>query len=438
MLRSPRLAIALIVGFVLYAIMATLISQGNWETPYGKPFFLVLVCLLAISSAACAWERTQRAWRVVRSSRVLSDVARERLGSRPEFSVRIEQDADERGALSAAADGLAREGIRVRGDSSVVDGVSGLNNMWGSPVFHWALVVLMLVVVIGRATRSEGFLGLPVGERVADVHNSYLQVADGSLFGEHHSRVELLVSRVERKYVEDGIVYGPTPFMTAYRDGVAVASGWVRPNRPLITGALMVHMVALGPAVTVSAETPQGAQTASETLLFERSASTSSGSAPQVIRAFAATGEEPIKVRVQVIIRKPGSPFGDAKVSRAIIETASASAASFGPPVVVPEGDTIDLGQGRRMRVVDVKDWVRVSVANDWSVNVIYAMLVIAILGLGVAVLVSTRRVSILLVRDADGCWALQGSTWHSQRNPSFAGQVAEIVREAVNTQEHS
>lgn len=436
--RSRRLAIGLIVGFVLYAIMATLTSHGNWEVPYGKPFFLILTGLLATSTAACALERTQRTLRISRSLGFLSDGVRTRLRARPDFTVSLALDADPDAALTAAADTLTHDRMSVSRSAHAVDGVAGRANLWGSPLFHWALVALMLVVVIGRTTRSEGFMGLPVGERVPDVHASYLQVEDGSLFGERHSRVEFLVSRVERNHVENGVAYGPTPFVTAYRNGVAVASGWVRPNRPLITGALMLHMVALGPAVQIAAESPGGAQRASQTLLFERSHLTSSGTAPQVIRASGLAGQEPIKVRVQVIIRRPGSPFGDTTVSRAIIETASVNAAVFGPPVVVPEGQAVDLGSGRVLRVVDVKDWVRVSVANDWSVNAIYGLLVLAILGLAIAVLLPTRRVSILLIQGEDDTWSLHGATWHSQRSPSFSGRVADAVREAAETQEHS
>ena len=435
LLLSRRLAMGLIVGFVVYAVLATTLSHGNWGAPYGSPLFLTLIALLVVNTAACAWQRTQRAWRITRSTRGLSDAALLRLAGQPEFEVLVESGSDD-AALVAAADALSQAGFRVSRYSRAIDGSAGLANVWASPVFHWALIALALVVMLGRATRAEGFIGLPVGERIADIHGSYLEVDEGALFAERHSGVEFEATRVDRNHVEGGVEYGPTPFVTAYRDGVAVTSGWIRPNRPLRTGSLMVHMAALGPAVTLAVEASGGVQPARETLMLERSQSTSSGTAPQESIVSGLQGAEPVRIRVQVVVKRAASGAATSTVSRAIIETAPVGAAAFGPPFELAEGESVDLAGGQRLRVVDVKDWVRVSVANDWSVPFIYTLLVIAILALAVAVLLSTRRVSLLLVENEDGGCSLNGRTWHSGRSPLFSDQIADMVRASVGTEE--
>jgi hypothetical protein len=82
-----------------------------------------------------------------------------------------------------------------------------------------------------------------------------------------------------------------------------------------------------------------------------------------------------------------------------------------------------------------VKDWVRVSVANDWSVAPIYALFCVAIAALAVAVIVPARRVAVMLVETEAG-WSLHADTWHSRKDPTFRTRVEHVLREAAGVQE--
>jgi hypothetical protein len=462
-LRSRRLAVALITALAAYTIVSTLVPQGEAADPavrewaqarpavesvvtalglhhaYATPAFLALVGLLALATAACAWERTRRADRTMRSAGILSESLLERLTRRPETSAVVPPGADPLTALEKAAEGLERMGLRVRRRPGSVDGRAGMAGVWGSPLFHWSLVALMLVAGAGQVTRSEGFLALPLGERVADAHTSYLQVTDGALFGERHTGIEFVASKLDRHYVADGVDFGATPFITAYEGGVEVAAGWVHPNDPLRIGSLMVHMADFGPAVTLALESTGGAEISRETFTLDRSGQTSSGTTPQEFTLSGGPGAPAVKVRAQVLVWD-GSAEGtlQTQVSRAILETSTVGSGAFGPPVVVAAGEALDLPGGQRLRVVRVGDWVRVSLANDWSVPFIYSLLLIATVALGVAVLVAARRASVLLVEDDDGVWSLHAGTWHSRTDPGFRTRVAGIVRDAANAQESS
>lgn len=458
LLRSRKLAVTLIALVALYGILGTLVPRGTpqsavvaeWAAahpvaasvaePLGmyraftSPAFLALAVLLAASTTACAFERTRRALRLSRSLRARpSDALIERLAKRPEASIPVSSDLDADTLMDSVRERLGKRGLNVSIHDGLASGRAGLAGLAGSPLFHWSLVLLMFVTAAGQATRAEGFLGLPLGERVADVHESYLQIVEGPFFSENHSGVVLEMSEMNRDFVKDGTDYGPSPYIRAYRDSVLVQEGWVHPNSPLRVGALMIHMAAFGPAATLSVESTGGAEIARTTFTLDLSTDTSSGTVPQVFDLTTAQGQAGLTARIQVLTKAAAG--ASPTEARALIETKTVEAAEFGPPVTVPVDSTIDLPGGGRLRVVSVTDWARVSVANDWSVPFIYVLLMLAILGLAVAVLVPARRVSVLLVETDEGRF-LNIGTWHDKRDPTFKKQMIDAVELAAGAQE--
>ena len=459
-LRSRRLAVALIAMFAIYGIVGTFVPRGASNDPvirawaalhplaetiaaplgfhraYASPPFLALGALLAASTAACAVERTRRARSVMRSTLLLSGASLKRLREYPQAAFHVAGEAEAEVALVAAKAGLSRMGLRVRLDGTVIDGRGGVIGLMGSPLFHWSLVALMLVVATGQATRSEGFMALPVGVRVAEQHAGYLQIDEGPLFRERHTGLELEAVKVDREYVANGVGYGAVPTVAAYRDTLQVAVGDVHPNSPLRVGPLMIHMGELGPAVTIAIESFVGAETVRDTFTLDRSVGTSSGTMPQEFTLSLGPGVQPVKARIQVLVFDLPAAGASGQVSRAILETATVSGGVFGPPVVLAETESLDLPGGQRLRIADVGDWVRVSVVNDWSVPYIYGLLATAIFALALAVLVPTRRASVLLVEDESG-FSLHVGTWHARRDPLFKKRVFDIVEHAAKEPEH-
>lgn len=457
-LRSRRLAVCLIGLVAIYGILGTLVPQGpladekvrEWvaahpaaETvaaplgmhrAYSTPFFLGLILLLAASTTACAIERTSRATRLRRSIRANpSAVVLDRLRQRPEETIPLASSEPPAAQLSRVAATLRDNGMKVDNGDSWVTGRAGLIGLAGSPVFHWSLVVLMFVAAAGQATRAEGFLALPLEQRVAEVHENYLQIVEGPLFGERHTGLEFEMTELDRDYVKDEVDFGVSPFIKLYRDSELMTEGWVHPNSPLQVGSLMVHMVAFGPSVTLAVEATGGPEIARETFTLDISTETSSGSVAQVFDLTDNSGASGLVARVQVLTRAAAD--WSASESRALLETSAVGAPDFGPAVIVPEGSTLELPGGGRLRVVEVTDWARVSVANDWSVPYVYASLILATLGLAVAVLVPARRVSVLLVEEGEARF-LHVGTWHEKRDPEFKRRVVGAVVAAVTEPE--
>lgn len=455
-LRSRRLAVGLILGLAAYAVVATFVPRGAasdaavkvWAAQhpvaeaiagplglhgaFSSPLFLALAILLAASTAACAVERTRRARTLWRSTLHISDSYRERLRTRPQAAFPIAPEVEPEVALAAAADGLASLGLKTHAEDEAADGRSGVIGLLGSPVFHWALVALFVVVAAGQATRSEGFVALPLDTTVPEVHASYRQITEGPLFGERHTGVELKAIEIDHAYSSGGVDYGPTPVVNVSQDGVEIAGGRVHANSPLRVGSLMIHAFEIGPSVTLSLESSVGPELGRQVFALDRSADTSSGTKYAEFVLPAESGGQEIKGRVQVLTyRKSETASAEPVVSRALLEIAPVGTGGFGSPVVVAEGDAIDLSDGRRLRVSEVSDWALITVANDWSVPFIYGLLVLATLGLSLAVLVPTRRASVMLVHGDDG-HSLHLGTWHARGDSLFKKRAIEVVRAAA------
>ncbi|MDO8915016.1 MAG: cytochrome c biogenesis protein ResB [Coriobacteriia bacterium] len=462
LLRSRRLAVVLIAFLGVFSIAATFVPRGTPDDPavrawalanpvleavvgplglhraYASPLFLAFAALLAVCTTACALERTRRALTLARGMRELSSNLEERLRDRPQSRNALPSDIDAQAALDETAAGLQRLGLRIRRGPGLVEGISGAWGVFGSPVFHWSIVALMLVAAAGQATRAEGFMGLPVGERVADVRANYLQITEGPLFGERFTGVEFQSEDIVRNFTLGNVDYGPSPIVIAFRDGTQVATGRVYPNSPLRVGSLLVHMADFGPAATLALESAGGAEVGRHTVMLDRSTETSSGTGPREFSFVGGTDVLPIDARVQVVvIRTPAGATPAPQVSRAVVETSTAGSGVYGPPVTLAVGEFLTLPGGARLRLADVKDWARVSVTNDWSVDLLYVLFGIAIAGLSVAVLVPARRASVLLVENTVG-WSLHVATWHSRRDPLLSARVAQVVRDAAGVQEDS
>jgi hypothetical protein len=453
-LRSRRLAIALIAAVAVYGIIGTLVPMGAPSSPavrawaaaypaaeailaplgmhqaFSSPLFLSLILLLAASTTACAVERTRRATRLAQS--LLggpTDALVDRLARRPEavVPVRSAEPSDE--VLQRVASSLGKAGLRTSIDDDYVGGRAGVVGLWGSPLFHWSIILLMVVIAAGQATRAEGFIALPLDQKVDEAHSSYLQVVEGPLFGERHTGVKIEMTKLDRDFVKDGVDFGPSPYVRVTRGAEPIAEGWVHANSPLRVGSLMIHMVSFGPVVTLAIESAGGGEIAREVFPLDVSEEGSSGIVPQVFTLSDESGVAGLTVRVRVLPKDAAGGAG--APSRAQLETATAGSSDFGPAVIVPEGSALDLSGGRRLRVVSVSDWARVSVANDWSVPYLYGLLVLAILVLAVALLVPARRAGVLLVETSEGR-LLHIATWHDKRDPLFKERMLSAVAAAA------
>lgn len=459
-LRSRRLAAALIVALAGYSIVASLVPRGPADEPavrewaaahpvaewaasilglhqaFASPLFLSLIALLAMATGACAVDRTRHSLRMLRNGPRPTRDFLDRLRDRPQHAFALDPSTDPGEVMGALSVNMRRLRLRVGPVTATeIHGRGGLAGPFGSTTFHWTILAVILVAGFGQAYRAEGLLGLPVGERVTDARSSYLRVDEGPLFAGRFSGVDLVASDVQRHYMAGGVDRGAAPVIAVSRDGEELARGRVYPNQPLRLGSLLLHSAGYGPAVVLVVGRPPGGEVARTTVLLDRSTEDSSAGVPRVVRLGLGADAPPIAVRVSVAPRAGAGSPGHAADDRAYIETSTVGSGRFGERLSLAVGESLALPGGSILRVAEVKDWALVSLTNDWSVPLLYALFVVLVIGLAVAVLVPTRLVSAMLVQRDDGSWWLHLRAWHSRRDPIFEERVDEAVRAAIGAE---
>lgn len=455
--RSRRLGVALTSLLAVFIAVGSLIAQGPYEDPlvqawatehpvaerlvaalglhhaYSTPVFLLLVMLLVLSTIACSVERTSHARRVIRRTRTPLDEATVVARFRPQSSFALAEGVDATAALASAERGLTRIGLHVRRGDTLVDGFAGRWGAAGSPAFHWCLALLGIALLLGQATRAEGIVELPIGTSVPEGHASYSRIAEGSLFGERHTGVAIEASDLVYNLGAGGVNRGPSPLVTLRDESGIVARQRVYPNNPLRYGPLMIHMSAYGVAPVVSVEASAGRSLATKTTLLDFSRETSSGTVAQEFGVEGGSLGGTVPVRIEIVAdRNSAGPLGRVPDSpRLLVSMVTSKDSTFGVPASLTLGEAVTLPDGGRLRFVSAQNWVRLGVANDWSVPVIYALSLLACAALFVALFVPTRGARIVL-RDTDEGLSLGVSLWHVRRDAAFQESVQAVAQSAA------
>jgi cytochrome c biogenesis protein ResB len=452
-LRSRRLAVGLIGVVIAYSFIGTLVPQvdragglavGEWQVAnpwlaqvtrvlglhiaFTSPLFLMAVAALALSTAACAWERTKASLRVLRARGRIGEGEARRLRDRPRLTVPLPAGSAN-DPLDAASRALRALRLGVRRGPSIVEASSRRVGLLGSPLFHWTLVALFVVVGLGRLSRAEGLIGLPVGYPKADVAQSYQKVSAGPLYP-GHSGLTLLATDVRPFTDAEGVQRGVSPSIQL-RDGERVLlEQRVYPNGPLRYGTLLIHSSDYGLAAVVSVETSAGVEMLREAQLVDFDDAKPSGTTSARFDLTDSTGRLIEDVSLTVPLdRLDGLPVHQRPKQPRVVMTVDASGAETVTTLAV--GQARILSTGDRLRLVDLVYYARVSVADDWSVYPIYALFVLAAIALSLAILVPYRRVLVMTVPSAEGA-ELHALVRSRRGDPVFEERVEAALREAA------
>jgi cytochrome c biogenesis protein ResB len=327
----------------LIGIWVALASALGVRSAFAGPVPLAAVALLALSTAVCAWQRTRVA---LRRTRLLREA-----GRRPW-------------------------------------------TVWGSPIFHWALVALIAVVTLGWLMRSSGQMGVAVGETRADVPASYGQLSAGPLARWSEGR-SVRVDAFDVNYTAGGVDRGPTPTVSVLAsDGTVIASQRVYPNHILKTGSLAIYPADYGLAAELSVLTSAGVELRRVTELLDFSGRAEGGTVPVAPLVIdSASGAQALTVAVTVPLdrvergylgRLPEAPQG-----RVTVSSADGEALLEQP---VRPGESVELPSGELLRLDAVGYYARLQVVDDPTVPWLYAAAVIAMLGLGISTIARVMK----------------------------------------------
>lgn len=417
-LASARLATVLLAFLGVWAVLASFVPQGDssavtdWALAHASlepvvrflglhhaftaPLFVACIAVLAVSTAVCAWQRTKVA---IKRASLLRQAAVQDPQGTPDRDLEFTcgRTLDSASILDVASRTLDVLGIRVRRHDCRVAAVSAPWSAWGSPVFHWALLALILIMPLGTLVRSSGQIGLAVGQSAADRPASYGVLSAGLLRDWDSVERTIRLDAFEVSYKSGGVNRGATPTVSILNaQGEVVKSQRVYPNRTLKLGALTIYPLDYGLSATVSVVETGGAGERNSTQLLDFSGKAEGGTAPIAPLVIAdATGAEQLSVYVSVPLdRVEGGYLGRLpEVPRARILAVSPAGETLFDQTL-PQGEALVLPNGSSIRLVDVGYYSRLQLVDDPSIPFLYAAAVISILGLGVATL--TRQMIVL------------------------------------------
>ena len=429
-LRSPGLATWLLAIVGTWSALATIVPQGAATDPmvaawasthplvesvvsvvglhqaFTSLVFTVCALGLALSTALCAWQRTRVALGKARTLRQAAVADERALSEGHHLEIPCDPALSGPEVLSVASATLERLGIRTKRRGDLLASVSSSWSVWGSPVFHWALLVLIVALFAGNLMRSEGLMGVAVGQTRPDAAAPYGVFHVGPLHdwvGVHRS---IRVDALDPAYVTDGIDRGPTPTVTVLDgSGNVIKTQLVYPNMTLKTGSLTIYPATFGLSAVLTLVSASGAESGQAFQLVDFSDKTSDGTIPVVpLSVRDKSGNVLLEIDVSVPLdrtaggfaeRMPTNPAARVLVISPDGTTALDSILSPGEGVALPSGDTL--------RLDEVGYYARLQVVDDWSIPLLYVGLIVAMVGLTMAVVTRQQIVLAGVVEGPEG-----------------------------------
>ncbi len=403
---------------------------------YSSPIFVAMLLLLAASTMVCAWRRTKVATHRNRLLRGISVADARQLAARPTFSVEVPA-ADAQEPLVAVSGAFRGTGLRVRERDGMVVAVSRPWAVFASPVFHWALFALILVMFVVQMTRAEGLMGVPVSDSRPLTAESYGLLEQGALHRFRQPPLAIRVDRIDREYIIDAIDRGPAPTVSILRpDGSVAASQVLYPNNPMRYGSLLIHPGEIGLSPSFALVSKDGKAGERINLIVDVDDTTASGS---TAAEFTLDSPDPAEAAVLGSVTVPLKQIQAASGSS---QTAAPQATFLlrpegGGPVIADKtlfaGDEIELPDGSKLRLLGVGSYARLSVVDDPSIPLVYALLVVALAAVSVAIL-GRQSLAVVAVR-SDETGSRFVDVWFRdwRANKIRTEQAEEAVRDALS-----
>jgi cytochrome c biogenesis protein ResB len=459
-LASPRLALGLMLYLGFYSFLGTLVAQGlatdksvvawamahrGWEPVVGalglhrayiSPLFLVPMLLLGASTAVCAWRRTTVAaarFRALRTLRGKSTTA----AFKPSFTVAAPAIPAEQ-ALTIAETTLRALGWRTRRTGSTLTYASNPLVTVGSPLFHWALVALVVILGVGSLFRASGLMGVPVGESVPNAPASYRVLTAGPLHQWAAQPDTIGVESFELDYKYGGIDRGASPkVVVRSADGRVLKTQYVYPNSPLKYGSLIIHPNDYGLAATFVLTDTKGTELSRSSTLVDFDASSTAGTAPGELVLSDSRGQDAVRVAVSFVVPHDNGVLVPVLPRRpeAIVRFVAADGSLIGTDTL-KVNDAFKFADGSALRFVGANYYARLSVVSDASVPALYTALMLALVGVTIALLFSQKALVATVSDDVDGAQvAVMVRTW--RHGGAGASEIQQALLRAFESEPH-
>lgn len=251
--KSRKLALFLIILIIFVSLLGSFIPQKHiyehshlqemidqstllyyldkigFTSIYTSWLFLGIMFLFYVNTAFCTYGMFKNAVRKVRKG---TDFRNKRLISKLAINTNF--------ILNDTAAGKAQENItsslkgrryKVKQEGSRIVAQKNRFGVFGTPVFHLCILLVLVAILYGGVGRMEGRMQLAEGQTLTDEHHDYLYVAEGPLFHEKHSGLDIHLEKFNPNYRDDkGIFRGAASEIIIMEDGVVVKKDRVHSN----------------------------------------------------------------------------------------------------------------------------------------------------------------------------------------------------------------
>ncbi len=403
---------------------------------FTAPVFWAAALLLAMCTSACAWRRAKvarfraRALTAAAAADPLSPI------QAPDLGIVCDPALSGQRALEIASGALERLGIRMRRRGDMLTAVSPAWSAWGSAVFHWALVALIAAVLVGQLVRSEGMMPVAVGQTLADVSASYALSNSGPWHYGGVATRSIRLDSFDPDYKTGGIDRGAVPTISVLDGaGEAVVTQRIYPNHMLHTGSLAINAPACGLSATLSFQDKAGAESGRVIRLVDFSQTATEGTSPiGLLSRRDSAGRILMKMSVTVPLDRAGQGFGEwiPKRPSARLHVTSADGGLLFDGIV-RKGESVDLPEGGAVRLVDIGWFSWLSLVDDPTIPVIYAVMVVALVGLSVTTLARQQLVLVTATEGSEGV-RLDVALRLWRNVPTSRGEVERELRRALGS----
>jgi cytochrome c biogenesis protein len=300
-LRSMRTAIILLLMLAAASVVGSLVPQlpnsparaaqfledhafwgrafqaAGFFDVFGSWWFVLITGLLFVSLVACLVPRSRA---MIRAARARPIQARE-LDAFPSYAERHVSAAPGE-AANAAARTLRKRRFRVEldPDGGAVAAEKGSLREIGSLAFHWAFLLLLVAVIIGKGTGYIGHATIVEGDGWTDARLNYDgQLRTGRFFSGDFSGTQITLQDFQDAYRETGQPMDyRSSLVLADADGGSQQTAEVKINHPVSFNGIRIFQYGFGWAAMVRVE--RGGE-----VLFD---------GPVVLGQDVASGENPL------------------------------------------------------------------------------------------------------------------------------------------------
>lgn len=417
--RSRKLTLVVVILLIILSFLGTVIPQQpqlksfvyeSWKENsqwsgvfeglvltdvYSSPAFMVVLLLLFLNTLFCTSGMFKVAFRKYARVVFHGRLVIENLENHSVIGVDkpVERVVEDVGSvLRKKRYGVRHEGNRIHAEKNRF-------GVFGTPLFHVCILIVLLAVFAGKAGRMEGAMDLVEGQMLTESHESYVILNKGLLFGEDHQGFGVRLDRLYLDYMEaDGPPRGTASELSIIEDDQVVDEGMVYSNRQIVYKGITIYQNEYGFAPLLILKDKDGRDITGSYVIAKDE--TGAG----IYTSSFVAGDTGIGGNVVVY---PGVLVGDASEYGIDIpdEPLINLQLHIGDQIIFDDtlglNETVDMGNVS-VGFYDMKYWSRFYFVKDQGTYVVFAGLFFGVMGLSAAFFMVPKHVFVEVGKDSE------------------------------------